>query len=320
VQVVKLLVGAPAKPGQRQQMVPAEVTARVETLNKLVMISLQNCRASREWMSLLNVARNSARKALRLLKKNRQALAGVPLVAAALHGRSRLNAAAAASAVGRHMEALEHGRAAAAALHAAGVASSGVKPAPLEGQAAARVAEEREVLELEVLAYHTIGAQHEHLQQPGDCLAAYAKCAALATAAGLEGSSGLGLAAAEVCSICPPPHTSARRILAEAREHAAQAVREAQRRFVGYRSRSTDVPDWRSRPDAQGRESNEALVQVPTAGSPPLMRRKKTGKARERVSKRLSSREALDQVSATPCLWPLAFFALVARPKVWWPL
>ena len=43
-----------------------------------------------------------------------RALAGAPLAAAALHGRSRLNAAAAASAVGRHMEALEHGRAAAA--------------------------------------------------------------------------------------------------------------------------------------------------------------------------------------------------------------
>ena len=172
--MVKLLVGAPAKPGQRQQMVPAEVTARVETLNKLVMISLQNCRASREWMSLLNVARNSARKALRLLKKNRQALAGVPLVAAALHGRSRLNAAAAASAVGRHMEALEHGRAAAAALRAAGIAHSGIELVGprLEGQAAgaedeaqaADAGEVLRVLELEVLAYHTIGAQHEHLR------------------------------------------------------------------------------------------------------------------------------------------------------------
>ena len=209
------LVGAPAKPGRRRQMAPAEVSARAETLNNLAMVSLQTCRAAREWMPLLSVARRGARKALDLLTQQGRALSGVPLVAAALHGRSRLNAAAAASAVGRHMEALEHGRAAAAALHAAGVASSGVKPAPLEGQAAARVAEEREVLELEVLAYHTIGAQHEHLQQPGDCLAAYAKCAALATAAGLEGSSGLGHAAAEACSICRGLG-SAGRIAAEA--------------------------------------------------------------------------------------------------------
>lgn len=58
------------------------------------------------------------------------------------------------------------------------------------------------MLELEVLAYHTIGAHHEHLWQPGRCLAAYAKCEALANVAGLEGSSGLGHATAEMCSIC----------------------------------------------------------------------------------------------------------------------
>jgi hypothetical protein len=222
--VVKL-VGAPAKPGRRRQMAPAEVSARAETLNNLAMVSLQTCRAAREWMPLLSVARRGARKALDLLTQQGRALSGVPLVAAALHGRSRLNAAAAASAVGRHMEALEHGRAAAAALHAAGVAHSGIELAGprLEGQAAgaedevqaADAGEVLRVLELEVLAYHTIGAQHEHLRQPGHCLAAYAKCEALANVAGLEGSSGLGHAAAEACSICRGLG-SAGRIAAEA--------------------------------------------------------------------------------------------------------
>jgi hypothetical protein len=41
----------------------------------------------------------------------------------------------------------------------------------------------------------------------------------------------------------------------------AQAARVAQRRFAGYRSRSADILDWRSRPEAQGHKfGNTALI------------------------------------------------------------
>lgn len=69
-----------------------------------------------------------------------------------------------------------------------------------------------ERVELAVLAYHTIGAQHEHLAQPWDCLSAYRHSQLLAQQAGL---------------ISTP--------LGQAVEAAAAA---AERRFVGYEPRS----------------------------------------------------------------------------------
>lgn len=220
--------------GDGQTVAPLHplLVARVRGCDQLAVVALQGARAGGEWANLLlPEARRCSKKALQLLETARRADDAMMLshgAMAVITARSQLNAAAVASQVGRHMEALELGRTACVTLTSSSatfrtgvgilysVCCSLCRALGLKAvQPSVAVVDDpyhSDRVELSVLAYNTIGAQHEHLAQPGDCLSAYRHSRLLAQQAGL--------------TFTP---------LGRAVEEAAAA---AERRFVGYEPRS----------------------------------------------------------------------------------
>jgi hypothetical protein len=138
---------------------------------------------------LATAAAQAVRHSLKALKalraQDKVALSVAPGVhpTAALAARCHLNGCAADGRIGRHRPALEHAvRARKAALSALADASSKKVPAATQaeaGETSESAKHSADAAELLVLAWHAAGAQHESLDEPAFCLAAYEKAYAV---------------------------------------------------------------------------------------------------------------------------------------------
>jgi hypothetical protein len=141
---------------------------------------------------LATAASQAVRHALKGLKalraQDKVALSSAPGMhpTAALAARCHLNGCAADGRIGRHRPALEHATRARKAASVA-LADAGTKEAAAAATGSARQKDSgggggggsAVAAELLVLAWHATGAQHESLDEPGFCLAAYEKAYAV---------------------------------------------------------------------------------------------------------------------------------------------